>query len=88
MRPSGTLKSQYNNVEGIHVTNQSVKCLSLHIGHDKIECYNKTWMTFLHEMETFIESWKDRKLTLFGKSTFISRLAIYFFIHICSYIAF
>lgn len=66
----------------MYITNQSVKCLGIHIGRDKIECYNKNWMIFSHEMETLFGSWKDRKLTLFGKSTIISRLAISKFIYV------
>lgn len=80
----GTLKNQYNNVEGIHVTNQSVKCLGIHIGHDKIECYNKNWMKIFHEMETLFESWKKRKLTIFGKCTIINTLAISKLIYVAS----
>lgn len=80
----GTLKNQYNNVEGIHVTNQSVKCLGIHIGHDKIECYNKNWMKIFHEMETLFESWKKRKLTIFGKCTIINILAISKLIYVAS----
>ena len=72
----GTLKDQYHTVEGIKVSKHEVKCLGIYIGHDKIECYNKNWMNVYHNIEKLFESWKKRKLTLFGKRTIVNTLAI------------
>ena len=61
-----------------------MKCLGVCIGHDKEECYNKNWMKIYHDMEKLIESWKKRKLTLFGKTCVINTLAISKLIHTAS----
>lgn len=34
-------KNLFIEIEGIRVSNKSVKCIGIHVGHDKIECYNK-----------------------------------------------
>lgn len=45
---------------------------------------NKNWMKIFHEMETLFESWKKRKLTIFGKCTIINTLAISKLIYVAS----
>lgn len=74
----------FTDIEGITVTNKSVKCLGIHVGHDKIECYNKNWMKIYHDIDTLFESWKRRKLTLFGKCTVINSLALSKLIYVAS----
>ena len=66
----------YNELYGIKITNEAVKCLGIYIGHDKEECYAKNWMKIYHNIEKLFESWKKRKLTLFGKSCIVKTLAI------------
>ena len=44
--------------------------------HDKVECYNKNWMKVYDNMEKLFESWKKRKLTIFGKCCVVNTLAI------------
>lgn len=80
----GPFKSMFTDIEGITVTNKSVKCLGIHVGHDKIECYNKNWMKIYHDIDTLFESWKRRKLTLFGKCTVINSLALSKLIYVAS----
>jgi hypothetical protein len=72
----GPLKDMFSEIRGITVSNRAVKCLGIYIGHDKIECYNKNWMKVYHDIDTLFESWKRRKLTLFGKCTVTNSLAI------------
>lgn len=48
----GPFKNMFTEIEGITVTNKSVKCLGIHVGHDKIECYNKNWMKIYHDIDT------------------------------------
>lgn len=67
----GNLNDQFDNLEGIKVAKQAVKCLGIFVGHDKIECYNKNWIKIYHDIEILFESWKKRKLTLFGKVTVV-----------------
>ena len=72
----GTLKNLYDELYGIKTTNKAVRCLGIFIGHDKVECYNKNWMKVYHDVEKLFESWKRRKLTLFGESCIINTLAL------------
>ena len=63
----GRLKGTFDNIDGIKVNTSSIKCLGIYIGHDKEECYNKNWMKVYGNIEKLFESWKKRKLTIFGK---------------------
>lgn len=54
---------------------QQIKLSGIYIGHNKEECYNKNWMKIYHDMEKLFESWKRRKLTVFGKTCIIKTLA-------------
>ena len=49
----GGLKNKHNNLFGIDVANQAIKCLGVYIGHDKKECYNMNWVKTIDDMETF-----------------------------------
>ena len=80
----GILKDKHKTIEGINVTKTAVKTLGIYIGHDKAECYNKNWMKTYHEMEKLFESWKRRKLSIFGKCTIINRLALSKLIYIAN----
>lgn len=71
----GRLKYMYDEINGVKATNKAVRCLGIYIGHDKEECYNKNWMKIYHDIEKLFESWKRRKLTVFGKSCIIKTLA-------------
>ena len=72
----GNLKNKFESIGGIKVTKKAVKCLGIYIGQDRIECYNKNWMKIYHEIDLLFESWKRRKLSLFGKCTIINALAL------------
>ena len=72
----GPLKGQFDNIHGINVAKQSVKCLGIFLGHNKEECYVNNWMKIYHQIEKLFESWKTRKLTIFGKCCLINSLAI------------
>ena len=58
--------------------------MGVYIGHDKEECYSKNWMKIYHDIEKLFESWKRRKLTLFGKSCIVKTLAISKLIYVAS----
>lgn len=80
----GGLKDMYDEINGIKATHKAVRCLGIYIGHDKEECYNKNWMKIYHDMEKLFESWKRRKLTVFGKSCMIKTLATSKLVYIAS----
>ena len=84
----GPLKGSYRNIEGINVTDKAVKCLGIYLGHDKIECYSKNWMKIYHDTEKLFESWKKRKLSLFGKCCVVNTLALSKLIYIASILTF
>ena len=52
----GPLKNCYTNINDIKVTNKTVKCLGIYIGHDEIECFNQNWMKVYQDIETLFES--------------------------------
>lgn len=66
------MKDQYNVVKSKDV----VKCLSIYLGQDKIECYTKNWMKVYHDIERLSKSRKKRKLTLFDKCSIIYTLTV------------
>lgn len=72
----GSLKDKYNNISGIDVTNDAVRCLGIYIGHNKNQCYELNWLHSFQNMEKLFESWKKRKLTIFGKACIVNSLAI------------
>lgn len=57
----GNLKDKHEIIEGVKVTNSAVRCLGIHIGHDKNKCNELNWMKTYNDMEKLFESWKDRK---------------------------
>ena len=77
----GGLKNRHAKLFGIDITNRAVKCLGIHIGHDKDECYKKNWINTVNDMEKLFETWKKRKLTLFGKTCIVNTLAVSKFIY-------
>ena len=80
----GPLKGQYTNIDNITVNNTCVKVLGIHIGHDKDLCYKNNWNKKIDDVEKLFESWKKRKLTIFGKVCLINTLAISKFIYTAS----
>ena len=67
------MKSLYDELNGVRVTNGAVKCLGIYIGHDKLI---KNWTKVYHDVEKLFESWTRRKLSLFGKCTIITTLVL------------
>lgn len=80
----GNLKDKHEIIEGVKVTNSAVRCLGIHIGHDKNKCNELNWMKTYNDMEKLFESWKKRKLTIFGKSCVVNNLAVSKLIYIAS----
>ena len=84
----GRLKGTFDNIDGIKVNTSSIKCLGIYVGHDKEECYNKYWMKVYGNIEKLFESWKKRKLTIFGKCCIVNTLAISKLIYLGSILEF
>ena len=63
-----------NLIYGVKVSMKVIKVLGIYIGHDKIECYANNWTKVYDDMQKLFESWKRRKLTIFGKTCIINTL--------------
>ena len=72
----GNLKGLHDELYGIKVTKKCIKALGIYIGHDKVECYENNWTKIYNDMQKLFESWKKRKLTIFGKTCIINTLGI------------
>ena len=72
----GGLKNTIKDCHGINFTNKPVKCLGIYIGHDHIKCNELNWLPKLKKLESSIETWKSRNLTIFGKVLIIKSLFI------------
>lgn len=72
----GPLKNSLQYVDGIRMTNNPVKSLGIFLGHDKEANDEKNWLNTLKEFEKTLDSWRIRKLTLFGKCTVIHSLIV------------
>lgn len=72
------LKRSWKNVfqENLRVNETCIKTLEIFIGQNKEMCYNKNWTKYVDDLEKLFESWKTRKLTIFGKVCVINSLAI------------
>ena len=63
-------------INGVKIAKNCVKSLGIYLGHDKIQCYEKNWLSKLEKLEKLLSVWKRRNLTIFGKCTIINTLAI------------
>ena len=77
----GNLRDTENKIHGVTFPKEPIKCLGVYIGHNKNECENLNWKPKIEDMQKLFESWKKRKLTLFGKVQIINTLAISKFVY-------
>ena len=80
----GPLKGRFKKIEGVTVNETCVKTLGIYIGHDKKICYENKWTNTVNDIQKLFESWKKRKLTIFGKVCVINTLAISKLIYVAS----
>ena len=84
----GHLKGRYKKIEGVTVNESCVKTLGIYVGHNKKMCYDNNWTKTVNDIEKLFESWKKRKLTIFGKVCVINTLAISKLIYVASILEF
>ena len=72
----GKLKGTLKEILNLKVNENSIKSLGIYIGHNKEEFFEKNWMRHRRDIQKLLQSWKTRKLTLFGKCLIINSLAI------------
>ena len=63
------------SISNIHTRN-TVKCLGIHVGHNKLSCDKKNWDEKIFKLEKTLFSWKKRNLTFFGKITILKTLGL------------
>lgn len=63
-------------IRNIKINTNTVKRLGIYIGHNEVECNEKNWLCKLREFEKILDSWRTRKLTLFGKCQIINSLIV------------
>ena len=69
--------TQHVNVcNGIKFTKGPIKCLGIYIGGDKKERKDLNWCKKLEFFDQTLEGWKERYLTIFGKTIVLKSLAI------------
>lgn len=73
-----------HEIIGVKVTNSAVRCLGIHLAHDKNECNEFNWIKITKAWISFLRNGKQRKLTLFGKSCVVNNLAVSNLIYIAS----
>ena len=70
------MSQKYTTVGGIPITNDVVRCLGIYIGLNQTQCYELNWLKTSEDMQKLLESWKKRKLTIFGKAYVVNSLGI------------
>ena len=82
----GSLNDTYRgeNISNIKINTNYIKCLGIYFGYNKAECYERNWTNTVKHMEKLFESWKNRKLTIFGKCEIIITLAVLKLIYVAS----
>ena len=69
-------KAESITINTVKWTQNPVKCLGIYIGNDILKCNHLNWSQRLQKVETELDAWKKRSLTLFGKVAIIRTLSI------------
>ena len=64
------------NIQGIIVTNEPVRCLGIYVGNNKYECEHLNWGNKIDQIKELLMKWVKRDLTIFGKVTLIKTLVL------------
>ena len=65
-----------DEIHGFKINESYVKCLGVHIGHDKDRCFHNNFTQKIEDISKFVHPWKRRHLTIFGKCVVINTLAL------------
>ena len=71
----GSLRQSMNICNNIECT-ESVKSLGVCIGYDTELCVSKNWTEKINKMESLLQRWRDRSLTIIGKILIIKTLIV------------
>jgi len=57
-------------------TNDPIRCLGIYVGYDRKKCEESNWEKRIHKIQSILDSWKRRDLTLLGKILVVKTLII------------
>ena len=84
----GCFKINTPQLDGKSVTDDAVRSLVIYIGHNKTQCYELNWSKTSDDMQKLFDSWKKRKLTIYGKASVVYSLSISHLIYKASTLSF
>lgn len=64
------------HVYQVRINKDTLKCLGIYVGLNKNICNEKNWICKLKEFEKILDSWRCRKLTIFGKCQIINSIIL------------
>ena len=63
-------------IGGINWPETPIRYLGIYICHDEKVAYKCNWENKLETLQKLLDSWRKRKLTIFGKITILKSLAL------------
>ncbi|MCU7801185.1 MAG: reverse transcriptase family protein, partial [gamma proteobacterium symbiont of Lucinoma myriamae] len=72
----GRNRQRRNKIHDIDFSEYAVKSLGIYFCSDKKECSRLNWNNLIEDIQNLLNSWKRRKLTMFGKITVLKTLAM------------
>lgn len=72
----GNYKDHPPDYDKIKFTDQPIKCLGVYIGHNVELCKEYNWKPKIEKLKKVLNSWKERELSIFGKSLVVKTLGI------------
>ena len=72
----GTLPNNPGGYDYIKWPQGPIRYLGIYLGHNVLENNEMNWVSKIKELQKLIDSWRKRKLTIFGKILIIKTLAL------------
>ncbi len=72
----GNTQNRTVDYDKIKWPNEPIKYLGIYISNNQIECDEKNWLPKYEKMQKLLDSWRKRKLTLYGKITIIKTIIL------------
>jgi len=73
-----------DKIEGIKLSENPIKAMSVYFGNNKEECKKLNWENKIDKMNTLFFSWGKRNLTILGKIMIIKAFVIPIFTFVAS----
>jgi len=72
----GNYKDHPPDYDKLRFTDEPIKCLGIYIGYDVEKCNEYNWKPKIDKLKRVLSSWKERELSIFGKSMLVKTLGI------------